>query len=182
LLTKEACAAIATLLTLPTCIPSRKQFDRVGHLLISTLTSLKHAGAAFAARDALQQIASFCFNPAAPLEIRCLPIDWSSRLFDEITLIEKVRNSTLRRSTGYALGFMAILRAEAKIKSTSPRIGKATLDRLLALTLPLDEKIKELFARLDIAPIQSTFIAQNSFEVRCLSRVSNVFGHLSYFL
>jgi hypothetical protein len=139
--------------------------------LISTLTSLKHAGAAFAARDALQQIASFCFNPATPREIRSLPVDWSARLLDEISLTEKVRNSTLRRSTGYALGFMAIMRAEAQITSKSPQTSKATLVRLLTLALPPNENITEAFAKLGIAPFQSSFITQNSYEVRCLPRV-----------
>lgn len=100
------------------------------------------------------------------MEIRSLPAEWASRLLDEISLTEKVRNSTLRRSTGYALGFMAILRAETQTKSSTTSFSKSILGRLVTLSLPPEELIEEAFARLGIAPIQSSVISQVNHEVR----------------
>lgn len=176
MLTKEACATVATLLTLPTHSATRDQFSRVGQLLLSTLTSLKHAGAAFAARDALQQITSFTFSPNAQVDIHSLPIEWSNRLLDEISLTEKVRNSTLRRSTGYALGFMAIMRAEAQARCRAHVTIKTTLDRLLTLSLPPTESIHAAFARLKMQTIQLSAVALDSYEVRlcCLLSQSHI--------
>ncbi|KAG7351266.1 putative death-receptor fusion protein DUF2428 [Nitzschia inconspicua] len=174
LLTKEACAAVSSLLTHPMYAASADQFSRAGQLLLSTLISLKHAGAAFAARDALQQISSFCFSPSASSEIRGFPIDWSARLLDEISLTERVRNSTLRRSTGYALGFMAIMRAEAQSNATSSRTSKVTLERLLALSLPPQESIDVAFAKLGIDTIQVSVLSQDNYEARCRIHALNV--------
>ena len=124
--------------------------SKVGQLLLSTLTTLKHAGAAFAARDALQQIAMNCLNPNNPLDIRSLPDAWSRRLIDEISLNEKVRNSTLRRSTGYALGFLAIMRADVANKSDSSVISTPLLGNLLTLSLPPAQRIEEALTKLKI--------------------------------
>ncbi|KAG7354362.1 putative death-receptor fusion protein DUF2428 [Nitzschia inconspicua] len=174
LLTKEACAAVSSLLTHPMYAASAEQFSTAGQLLLSTLISLKHSGAAFAARDALQQISSFCFSPSASSEIRGYPIDWSARLLDEISLTERVRNSTLRRSTGYALGFMAIMRAEAQSNATSSRTSKVTLERLLALSLPPQESIDVAFAKLGIDTIQVSVLSQDNYEARCRIHALNV--------
>ncbi len=72
-----------------------------GDLLISTLTTLKHQGAAFAAHKALQSFCTRCFKEVHGNEIRQLPYAWSERLLKEISHTEIVRDSTLRRSTGY---------------------------------------------------------------------------------
>ena len=124
--------------------------SKVGQLLLSTLTTLKHAGAAFAARDALQLIAIHCLNPKNPSDIRALPNVWSHRLVDEISLNEKVRNSTLRRSTGYALGFLAIMRADVGNKSKSSSISVPLLQKLLMLSLPSERRVEESLAKLKI--------------------------------
>jgi hypothetical protein len=124
--------------------------SKVGQLLLSTLTTLKHAGAAFAARDALQQIAINCLNPKNPTDIRSLPNVWSHRLIDEISLNEKVRNSTLRRSTGYALGFLAIMRADVSNKYASSAISIPLLQKLLMLSLPPEQRIEESLAKLKV--------------------------------
>ena len=130
-MTKETCAAISSVITIEGYIARHYLVSKVGQLLISTLTTLKHAGAAFAARDALQQIASNCLSLKNPSDIRSLPDAWSNRLLDEISLNEKVRNSTLRRSTGYALGFLAIMRADVSNKSDSSVISIPVLKKLL---------------------------------------------------
>lgn len=72
-----------------------------GDLLISTLTTLKHQGAAFAAHKALQSLSARCYKEADGNELRSFPSVWSQRLLDEISCSENVRDSTLRRSTGY---------------------------------------------------------------------------------
>lgn len=147
-MTKETCAALASVITIEGYIARHLLVSKVGQLLLSTLTTLKHAGAAFAARDALQQIAKNCLNPTNPSDIRSLPEAWSLRLIDEISLNEKVRNSTLRRSTGYALGFLAIMRADVSNKSASSVISIPLLQKLLMLSLPPEQRIEESLAKL----------------------------------
>ena len=72
-----------------------------GDLLISTLTRLKHQGAAFAAHKALQKICIKCSKEGDRDGLRLLPSKWCQRLLYEIPSPEIVRDSTLRRSTGY---------------------------------------------------------------------------------
>ena len=154
-MTKETCAAIASVITTEGYTASHHLVSKVGQLLLSTLTTLKHAGAAFAARDALQQIATSCLKPNHPSDVRSLPSVWSYRLIDEISLNEKVRNSTLRRSTGYALGFLAIMRADVSNKSDSSVLSTPLLKQLLILSLPPEQRIDEAFAKLNMAEQQA---------------------------
>jgi hypothetical protein len=135
-LTKETCAAIAAVVTMGECKSMKVALSKVGQLLLSTLTTVKHAGAAFAARDSLQHIATKCLSHSKVKDFGAFPAEWMSRLVDEISLNERVRNSTLRRSTGYALGFLAIMRAEVASKSGSQVISKAALTTILKLSLP----------------------------------------------
>ena len=155
LLTKETCAAIATAITSDGYMARHSLVSKVGQLLLSTLTTLKHAGAAFAARDALQLIAIHCLKTQNSSDIRLLPDVWSRRLIDEISLNEKVRNSTLRRSTGYALGFLAIMRADVGNKSASSIISIPLLQKLLMLSLPPERRVKESLAKLKIVESQA---------------------------
>ena len=159
--------------------------------MLSTLTTLKHAGAAFAARDALQQIATNCLNPKYPSDIRSLPDVWSHRLIDEISLNEKVRNSTLRRSTGYALGFLAIMRADVGNKSDSSVMSTPLLQHLLMLSLPPEQRIEKSLAKLKIgengadrrkmfvyasAPdINQHYVLDSQYEVSQISFCCNAF-------
>ena len=142
-MTKETCAAIASVITTEGYLARHALVSKVGQLLLSTLTTLKHAGAAFAARDSLQLIAIDCLSPKNPLDIRSLPDIWSHRLIDEISLNEKVRNSTLRRSTGYALGFLAMMRADIGNKTGTATISIPLLQKLLMLSLPPERRVEE---------------------------------------
>jgi Putative death-receptor fusion protein (DUF2428) len=147
LLMKEACGAVASAATLKGFQPKEALVSKVGQLLLSALTTLKHAGAAFAARDSLQKIAtSFLLQD----KDSHFPAEWASRLFDEISLNERVRNSTLRRSTGYALGFLAIMRAEVSSKSGSQEVSKSTITKILTLSLPPKSRLKHAIALLKL--------------------------------
>lgn len=142
LLTKESCAALGSVVTLKKFQPPRSLVAKAGALLISTLTSLKHQGAAFAAHKVLQQIASSCSNPSSSLRrdptTASLPTEWAQRLLHEISETEKVRDSTLRRSTGYALGFLSIMRSEPP-SSVAPRtLCPYILANIVRLSLPSD--------------------------------------------
>ena len=119
-------------------------------LLISTLISLKHVGAAFAAHRALQQISLFCFNSTDPA-LGSLPLSWANRLLGEITEAEKVRDSTLRRSTGYGLGFLAIMRSEVSSGSDSRNLCVFILSKILRLTLPSTVDLQHFFAKLKLS-------------------------------
>jgi hypothetical protein len=104
LLTKETCAAIAAIITVKTYRAPVELVDTTGMLLISTLTSLKHTGAVFAAHRAIQKIATRCLGDDGDSTLQQLPAQWTKRLLDEVSEVDRVRHSTLRRSTGYALG------------------------------------------------------------------------------
>lgn len=149
-MTKETTATLATVLTLPYYNANYDLVAKVGQLLLSTLTTLKHAGAAFAARDALQAIATAILIVESQTENQVLPSEWSSCLMDEVSLQERVRNSTLRRSTGYALGFVAIMRAEVEATTNSRAICQSILMNLLRLSLPSERRFAEAFARLGL--------------------------------
>lgn len=103
LLTREACDAIAVVLGAMGHNASASLLDNCATLLINTLTSLKHVGAAFAAHSAVEAITQLCFRSCHDSLIEQLPKSWAQRLLRE-TELDRVRDSTLRRSTGYALG------------------------------------------------------------------------------
>jgi hypothetical protein len=176
-MTKEATATLATVLSLPTYAATFDQVSSVGFLLLNTLTTLKHAGAAFAARDALQEIAVAVYSLSTERNVADLPSQWSKFLMDEISLNERVRNSTLRRSTGYALGFVALLRAESK--TTNHRsIGTTVLSQLVKMSLPPEKRISAELKRLELQGIDSfdfyfrssvgerPFVLDTEYEVR----------------
>lgn len=147
LLTRETCAALASVLTSKHLSKPNGLLDRAGSLLISTLVSLKHAGAAFAAHRALQQISEFCFKSKDQL-VGNLPASWAKRLLEEISSGERVRDSTLRRSTGYALGFLAIMRSEVSSKAEPRTLCPYILKRILRLSLPSNDSIRDYLNKL----------------------------------
>lgn len=150
LLTREACATLTTLITYdPKYVPT-SVVGRAGQLLITTMTALKHQGAAYAAQKALQQIAVHCMSNEASLELSGFPTEWSERLILEISSTEKVRDSTLRRSTGYALGFLALMRSELSVKVFPRTLCANILARLVKLSLPGKSRIEEHAIRLGL--------------------------------
>jgi hypothetical protein len=119
-------------------------------LLISTLTSVKHTGAAFAAHNSLQEIASACLSQRLEPEAAQLPQLWINRLLDEISITNKVRDSTLRRSTGYALGFLAIMRSEISSSSGPSTLCQQVLTNILRLSLPSKQRLRLAFEKLGL--------------------------------
>lgn len=118
LVMKEACASIAILFSRFSSVASYDLISAAGHLLISALTSLKHQGAAFAASKALQVLCFLCNRSKTADEVRSkLPSLWAKRILHEISAVDIVRDSTLRRSTGYGLGILSVLRSERRIFS-----------------------------------------------------------------
>lgn len=141
--------------------PSPVLVETCGSLFISTLISLKHAGAAFAARDALQEIARICLQSKDD-ELRKIPERWVTRLLEEIGSADKVRDSTLRRSTGYALGFLALMRATLASRSIVSAQCDRILRQLIRCSLPAETALKDALGvrtmstareRLDLADI-----------------------------
>lgn len=104
LLTKEACLALAGVIDIAVCRLPPPTIDTSGKLLISTITSIKHTGAAFSAHRALQSLAERCLACTGDAEISSFPSRWTRNLLDEVSCRDLVRHSTLRRSTGLALG------------------------------------------------------------------------------
>ena len=134
MLTKECCATITSVIVSPAFEISAETIDSVGDLLIRTLTTIKHAGAAFSARDSLEAISLYCLAERRE-SIHKLPISWTKFLLNEISECNKVRDSTLRRSTGYALGFLALLRTMRKY-ANSRSCSDETIQALVHLSFP----------------------------------------------
>ena len=149
LLTKDACAAVAAVLTTAGYNPSLETSNSAGTLLISTLTSLKHTGAAYAAHSALQMIAKATLDSS---DKSTLPLSWVNRLFREITSIDKIRDSTLRRSTGYALGFLSVMRAEISLRSVPRSICLKVTHHILSLTLPPPSRLQDFLLTVGLPP------------------------------
>ena len=135
LLTKETCGALTAVLSKSRYNVSCALYYDAGTLLISTLTSLKHTGAAFAAHRALQTIAQSCFLASHDLALNTYPLKWMERIVGEVSTLDKIRDSTLRRSTGYSLTVLSLMRAEG-IARTQHSICRSLLIRIVSLCLP----------------------------------------------
>jgi Putative death-receptor fusion protein (DUF2428) len=139
-LIRESTGAISSVLTAQRTGPELEQLVKeAGALLISTLTSLKHIGAAYASHAAFQHIAKVCLGSPT---LHALPMEWTLRLFEEITSAERVRDSTLRRSTGYVLGFLAVMHAEVTLKSQPRAICQLVMKNILRYSLPAQGWLK----------------------------------------
>mmetsp|Transcript_22262 Transcript_22262/g.31337 ORF Transcript_22262/g.31337 Transcript_22262/m.31337 type:complete len:2224 (-) Transcript_22262:183-6854(-) len=163
LLTKEACATLSSVLSFyPSLVernlskPPINIFSRAGTLLISTLASLKHQGGAYAAHKALHSLSSLCYgytkffhydfkiksksnDDEEKNAITALPNKWAIRLLKDILAVEVIRDSTLRRSTGYSLSFLSILRPEPSPHITFSQV----LSEILRLSLPCEKVMRE---------------------------------------
>jgi hypothetical protein len=135
LLTKETCEALPSVLSFNSFKAGESVLNDVGQLLLSTLISVKHTGAAYAAHNSLQKIATACLA-SSDVSILELPQKWMTRLLAEISEAEKVRNSTLRRSTGYGLGFLALARADISSHKSSRLLCRQALTTILTLSMP----------------------------------------------
>lgn len=158
LMTKEACGAISAIISCGKFVPAVDLVERAGSLLLSTLTTLKHQGAAFAAHRALQALAEFCFDHDSGAFVH-LPLSWNWWLDNEISSSDRVRDSTLRRSTGYGLAFLAIMRAEKAPKILSPEIMAA----IVHMSMPQeDDDLQKRFGHLTLES-QPRFSQSTSF-------------------
>jgi len=131
LLAKEACAALAAV----ACIQQNDSVSVVqttGDLLISTLISLKHAGGSFAAHRALSSICTMCQQKEG---LSFLPKLWADQLYQHISEPELVKDSILRRSTGYALGFLAVMRSDLQ-RGASNILCPWVISRLVFASFP----------------------------------------------
>jgi hypothetical protein len=148
-LTKETCAAMSAVIAAKDFDAPSDLVQKCGTLLISTLTSLKHTGAAFSARDSLQEIALSCLR-SPKVELQSIPEKWLDRLLEEMCSYEKVRDSTLRRSTGYALGFLSLMRSELTMRSFNSTVCFRVLTRLVAYSLPAENQLKSILSGLNL--------------------------------
>ena len=159
LLLKDACAAIATVFASYPSIPPSNLVTKTGEILIRALLTLKHQGGVFAAHKALQSISeSCCTQFAKDSTIQGLPSQWLRVITSEIQ--EKVRNSTLRRSTGYSLGVLSMLRTEPIPKILCP----LALASLVRLSLPSASTIEALFSALSCDPTCFVFLTKGNRE------------------
>ena len=90
LLTKETCRALSTVLSSKAFDPS-SQRDEVGSLLLTTLMSLKHAGAAFAVTVHYSSSHLICCFGSEDPAVRQFSAEWLfSRLVDEISKTDRI--------------------------------------------------------------------------------------------
>lgn len=149
LLTKDACEALASTLALSIALDSRV-FDKVGALLLKTQISVKHTGAAFAAHKALQLLSATCLRSDDETK-QSLPTKWVTSLLLSVSDTGKVRNSTLRRSTGYALGFLALMRSDMASQGAARSFSQRIVNELLKLSLPPATEIRKLLEQLNLS-------------------------------
>jgi hypothetical protein len=117
------------------------------------LLTLKHQGGAHAAHRALEDICGLCFsdgNTPSQLQIdkancesmhgsiQSLPIQWAQIILTEISALETIRDSTLRRSTGFALGILSVL------KGAPGQLVSDTIKKLLVIS---DERNDDIRSR-----------------------------------
>jgi Putative death-receptor fusion protein (DUF2428) len=151
-MTKEACAAMASIISCRQFHPSLRLVERAGSLLISTLTTLKHQGAAFAAHRALQEIVFFCFDTSFDNSFVHLPLLWAKRLMSEISCTDKVQDSTLRRSTGYALAFLSIMRSEPPVAVAPKTLCPDIMAAIVQMSMPPEDELETCIDRLRLRP------------------------------
>ena len=140
LLTKHACAALAV----ATCFEPKAShlstavISSIASKLVSTMISLKHVGGTYAAHKALQDVLTMCQSIQS---LRSIPKSLTNDLLQQITSPEYVKDSILRRSTGYALGYLAIMRSDLP-KGASHTICPMVFSQLLRLSLPPETEVK----------------------------------------
>lgn len=162
-MTKEACTSLASTITCNKFEPSLELVESVGSLLISTLTTLKHQGAAFAAHRALQDIVAFCFKTSCfKNHFASHPILWANRLMEEISGAGHVRDSTLRRSTGYGLAFLSIMRSEPPSSVTPRMLCPDIMLTLLQMSLPSEEELQSFLQRIDLSEATTSSLTSPS--------------------
>ncbi|GMH57887.1 hypothetical protein TrRE_jg5427, partial [Triparma retinervis] len=179
LLAKEACGCLAA--SAISGGEGGRFVEAAGGLLIKTLTTLKHQGAAFAAAAALNKVALHCFNSSnAPStttpSLRALPSTWMTGLLSEITQKTTVHQSTLRRSSGYAFGFLAMMKAECScFPPTSPLpITTSTIKSLLNWSSPSSSQFKAHVERLSLDLPTITPIDDEQYDWKCRVHSMNI--------
>ena len=190
LLTKETCLALGALISQPGYSCDVEILYEAGMLVVNTLTSLKHTGAAFAAHKGLQSIAESCFRVDCDSRAG-LPERWATRMLEVISESEKIRDSTLRRSLGYSLGFLSLQRAEISTQTPPRRLCRHLVINLLKMSLPPRAEIQVFFTNieLDKSLIERMFslssrnetvllLDDQSFERRSRVHSLNVLRHL----
>lgn len=149
LLTKESCETLASVLCIDGVQQGSSLVNEAGTLLLSTLVSLKHTGAAYAAHKAVQRLSRICYDSDDELT-EVLPQTWTNRLLNEILAEDKIRNSSLRRSTGYALGFLALMRSEVSSRRSTSVLCEHVLKSLLTMSLPSSQELQCLRSSLQL--------------------------------
>ncbi|GMH72843.1 hypothetical protein TL16_g06019 [Triparma laevis f. inornata] len=132
LLAKEGCTLITS-----SCVHSKNlpSFSIAGKILIDTITTLKHQGAASAAMGALEGLCVGAMEGGG----KGLVGGWLEELIRVIGDPE-TGESTLRRSSGFGFGFLAILKAEARFNERE-LCGRA-MESLVRMCLPPVEEIR----------------------------------------
>ena len=155
------------------------------------MVSLKHQGAAFAAHNALQQIALMCNSFEHLLSF---PDQWATRILHEISAVETVRDSTLRRSTGYALGLLSLMRTQPSLASSSTSgLCHFVLSQIVRFSFPsttttqknlaqwagsVSTNIEDIFVFSTLGPNHLSagemFVSDESYEIRTRVHALNI--------
>ncbi|CAM9200948.1 unnamed protein product [Ectocarpus sp. 13 AM-2016] len=117
-----------------------KDVTAIGETLLETLLSLKHMGCVASAQAALQTVCETVLHGGrrnAPLTR--LPSLWLDQLLGQ--LAGEKQEFVLRRSTGLAFTFMAILRAEPR--SVEPVLLPRSMGHLLAMAKAHEDQSKD---------------------------------------
>jgi hypothetical protein len=108
---------------------SCEEIQVTGKLLLRSLLTLKHVGSIFACSEALQSICTKLYLTTG--DINQLPTSWLNILLSRLTGASAAQ-FILRRSAGFSLAFVAILRSEPR--NSAPVLLRKSLILLLFLS------------------------------------------------
>ncbi len=105
------------------------QVERVGHSFWNALLSMRHMGAISTVRNAFQKVCEALLQKCTIATLAALPMRWLRRLLQRIR--EENDQFVLHRSSGFAMAFQAILRAEPR--DGQPILLHEAMEELLKL-------------------------------------------------
>eukprot|EP01084_Bolivina_argentea_P105929 189720_1 len=133
LVTKSiSCAAAATSMMLLTEV----QVEKVGHSFWNALLSMRHMGAISTVCNAFQKVCEALLQKCSIASLAALPLSWLRGLLK--CMREEDYHFVLRRSSGFATAFQAILRSEPR--DSQPVLLHEAMEELLKLAAPLNHQ------------------------------------------
>ncbi len=112
------------------------QVERVGHSFWNALLTMRHMGAISTVCNAFQKVCEALLRKCTIAPLAALPLCWLRRLFQ--CMREEDSQFVLRRSSGFATAFQAILRSEPR--DGQPILLHEAMEKLIELAIASKSK------------------------------------------